>query len=54
MKKKDFIKMADISENCITNRGTNKYVFTANIDRICKTVKCTPNDVFQFCASDER
>ena len=54
MKKKDLIEIANISENCVANMGNNKYVSMANISRICEALECTPNDVFQFCASDKR
>lgn len=54
MKKKDLIKIANLSENCVANMGNNKYVSMTNIGRICVALKCTPNDIFQFCSGDDR
>lgn len=48
MKKKELIELASISENCVANMGSNKYISMKNISRICKALSCTPNDVFTF------
>lgn len=39
MKKKDLIKLASISENCMAKLGRNEYISMLNLARICKGVR---------------
>lgn len=46
--KKDLMKIANMSANCIANMGRSEYIFLRNIDKICYSLNCTPNEVIDF------
>ena len=48
LKKKEFQSMAGLTSNIIANMGKNEYISMRNLEKICKTLNCTPNDVFEF------
>jgi DNA-binding Xre family transcriptional regulator len=48
LKKREFQMMAGLTSNVIANMGKNEYISMRNIEKICKTLNCTPNDVFEF------
>ncbi|MGI6227910.1 MAG: helix-turn-helix domain-containing protein [Peptococcales bacterium] len=48
LKKREFQSMAGLTSNIIANMGKNEYISMRNLERICKTLNCTPNDVFEF------
>ena len=48
MKKKDLMSTADVSANCIANMSKGEFVSLRNIAKICKSLNCTPNEVFSF------
>lgn len=48
LKKTDVIVMAGITTNVMAQMGKNKPITLKNLERICKALECTPNDVFSF------
>lgn len=48
LKKREFQSMAGLTSNIIANMGKNEYISMRNLEKICKTLNCTPNDVFEF------
>lgn len=48
LKKREFQSMAGLTSNIIANMGKNQYISMRNLEKICKTLNCTPNDVFEF------
>ncbi|WP_068474696.1 helix-turn-helix transcriptional regulator [Parvimonas sp. KA00067] len=47
-KKTDVIAMAELTTNVMAGMGKNKPITLKNLERICKALDCTPNDVFSF------
>ncbi|MBD8048125.1 helix-turn-helix domain-containing protein [Clostridium faecium] len=48
LRKKDIQIMANLTSNLIANMGKNEYISMKNLEKICKALDCTPNDVFEF------
>ncbi|MBW9211836.1 MULTISPECIES: helix-turn-helix transcriptional regulator [Terrabacteria group] len=48
LKKTDVIAMANLTTNVMAQMGKNKPITLKNLERICKALDCTPNDVFSF------
>ena len=48
LKKTDVIAMAGLTTNVMVQMGKNKPIILKNLERICKGLDCTPNDVFSF------
>ncbi|TCU67811.1 DNA-binding Xre family transcriptional regulator [Tissierella praeacuta] len=48
MKKTDFQEYVGISSNLLANMGKNEYISMKNLEKICKGLDCTPNDVISF------
>ena len=48
LKKTDVIAMAGLTTNVMAQMGKNKPIILKNLERICKGLDCTPNDVFSF------
>ncbi len=48
LKKTDVIAMADLTTNVMAQMGKDKPITLKNLERICKALDCTPNDVFSF------
>jgi len=48
LKKTDVIAMARLTTNVMAQMGKNKPITLKNLERICKALDCTPNDVFSF------
>lgn len=48
LKKTDVTAMADLTTNVMAQMGKNKPITLKNLERICKALDCTPNDVFYF------
>lgn len=46
--KVDVIKMAGLTTNVMAQMGKNKPITSKNLERICKALDCTPNDVISF------
>ena len=48
LKKTDVIAMAGLTTNVMAQMGKDKPITMKNLERICKALDCTPNDVFSF------
>lgn len=48
MTKTDLMRMADLTTNVIANMGKNEYISLRNLEKVCRVLKCTPNDVVEF------
>lgn len=48
LKKTDVIVMAGITTNVMAQMGKNKPITLKNLEKICKALDCTPNDIFSF------
>ena len=46
--KVDVIRMAGLTTNVMAQMGKNKPIIFKNLERICKALECTPNDVISF------
>ena len=46
--KVDIIRMAGLTTNVMAQMGKNKPITFKNLERICKALDCTPNDVISF------
>lgn len=53
LKKTEFQEMAGLSSNLIANMGKNEYISMKNLEKICKVLKCTPNDVIEFLEEEK-
>ena len=40
--------MARLTTNVMAQMGKDKPITMKNIEKICKALKCTPNDIFSF------
>lgn len=48
MKKIELQKAAKISGNILARLGNNEYVSMETIEKICRTLDCSADDIFQF------
>lgn len=48
LKKTDVIAMAGLTTNVMAQMGKDKPITMKNLERICKALDCTPNDVISF------
>lgn len=48
MKKTDLISIAGLTSNTLANMGKDEYISLRNLEKICRALKCTPNDVIEF------
>ena len=48
LKKTDVIAMAGLTTNVMAQMGKNMHITLKNLEKICKALNCTPNDVFCF------
>ena len=48
LKKIDVIAMAGLATNVMEQMGKDKLITMKNIEKICKALQCTPNDIFSF------
>lgn len=55
MTRKELSKATGIRESTISGYANNKYVYIAkdHIDKICRVLNCTPNDLFEYIPDDE-
>ena len=51
--KVDVIRMAGLTTNVMAQMGKNKPITFKNLERICKALECTPNDVISFDDDNE-
>ncbi|EGY0058659.1 TPA: helix-turn-helix domain-containing protein, partial [Listeria monocytogenes] len=47
-KKIDLIKSAGLTTNAMANMGKDKYISLQNLEKICRALECTPNEVISF------
>lgn len=48
MKKVELMRQAKISSNALSHLSKDEPVSVETIEKICVTLKCTPNDILQF------
>ena len=48
LEKTDVIVMAGLTTNVMAQMGKDKPIVFKNIERICKALSCTPNDIISF------
>lgn len=48
MKKIELQKAAKISGNILARLGNNEYVSMGTIEKICRTLDCSADDILQF------
>lgn len=48
LKKTEVIVMVELTTNVMAQMWKNKAITLKNLEKICKTLDCTPNDVFSF------
>jgi len=48
LKKTDVIAMAGLTTNVMAQMGKNMPITLKKLEKICKALNCTPNDVFCF------
>lgn len=48
IKKTDVISMAGLTTNVMVQMCKDKLVTFKNLERICKALSCTPNDIISF------
>ena len=53
MKKKDLEEVAGISNYVISKMTGNENITVENVDKICKALNCTPNDIMEFVSDSE-
>ena len=53
LKKTDVIAMAGLTTNVMAQMGKNMPITLKNLEKICKALNCTPNDVFCFDDCEE-
>lgn len=46
--KTEFQRIAGITSNVLANMGNEKAISFKNLERICRALDCTPNDVIEF------
>ncbi|HFH7424787.1 TPA: helix-turn-helix domain-containing protein, partial [Streptococcus agalactiae] len=50
----DLMRMSNISANIITKLRTGQYISLEKVEGICTALHCTPNDILEFIAEDEK
>ena len=48
LEKTDVIVMAGLTTNVMAQMGKDKPITFKNLDRLCKVLSCTPNDIITF------
>ncbi|MFC4805189.1 helix-turn-helix domain-containing protein [Filifactor villosus] len=51
LKKTDVIAMAGLTTNVMAQMGKNQPITLKNLEKICKALNCTPNDI--LCLNDD-
>ncbi|EGP5036517.1 helix-turn-helix domain-containing protein [Enterococcus faecium] len=54
IKKVDLIKSAGLTTNVMANMGKDKYISLQNLEKICRALECTPNEVISFKTEKEK
>ena len=53
MKRKDLEKTAGIGNYVISKMTGNENITVKTVDKICKALNCTPNDIMEFVSDTE-
>ncbi len=53
LKKKDVMKLADISNATMAKLGSNEYVSLEVIDKLCAALKVQPGDLLEYIPDEE-
>ena len=53
MKKKDPEKAAGIGSYVISKMTGNENITVETVEKICKALNCTPNDIMEFASDSE-
>ena len=53
MKKKDLGKAAGIGSYVISKMTGNENITVEAVEKICKALNCTPNDIMEFASDSE-
>jgi DNA-binding Xre family transcriptional regulator len=48
LKKTDLYKLADLTPNTVARFAKGEQVSLEIIERLCKALECTPNDIFEI------
>jgi len=48
LRKIDFQELSGISSNLLANMGKNEYISMKNLEKICRVLDVTPNQVIEF------
>ena len=48
LKKKDILEMTGISQGTLARMNTTEYVSLEVIDKLCKALKCKPEDLIEY------
>ena len=48
LEKTDVIAMARLTTNVMAQMGKDKPITFKNLEKICKALSCTPNDIISF------
>lgn len=48
LQKTDVIKQANLTTNVMASMGKNQMISIRNLEKICLTLDCCPNDVLEF------
>lgn len=54
LKKKDLLKLADISTSTLAKMGKDQIVSMEVLMRICKVLKCNIGDVVDYVSDEEK
>lgn len=52
MRKQDLLEQANLTTNVIASMGKNKYISLRNLEKICRTLNCTLDNVVSFSDSE--
>lgn len=48
LRKIEFQELSGISSNLLANMGKNEYISMKNLEKICRVLNVTPNQVIEF------
>lgn len=48
LRKIEFQEISGVSSNLLANMGKNEYISMKNLEKICKVLDVTPNQVIEF------
>lgn len=54
MSNMELAKKAGVSANIMTKLKRDEYISMDSLEKICRALKCTPNDVFDFIQESDK